>query len=200
VFPEVVQMGSQWGRDKVYLKAKSEGFRSRAAYKLVEIQKRFEVIRRSDNVVDLGAAPGSWLQVVRSLTSGRVLGIDLEPVPAIDGVETIGGDLADPRIGSQVKEMLGVVNVVVSDAAPKLSGQKSYDQARAIALGEEALRFACAVLKPGGNFVVKSFQGTDFPGLLAETKQHFLSVRTCVTHASRRGSTELYIVAKNFVG
>lgn len=193
-------MGSQWGRDKVHLKAKSEGYRSRAAYKLLEIQRRFEVIRRSDNVVDLGAAPGSWLQVARALTDGRVLGVDLSPIPPIDGVETIEGDLGDPVVRAQVKTMLGVVNVVVSDAAPKLSGHRTYDQARVIALGEEAIGFACTVLKPGGNFIVKSFQGSDFPELLAETKRHFHAVKTCVTRVTRRGSTELYIVAKYFTG
>ncbi|MCX6685392.1 MAG: RlmE family RNA methyltransferase [Methanoregula sp.] len=192
-------MGSQWGHDKVYLKAKSEGYRSRAAYKLVEIQKRFDVIHRSDNVIDLGAAPGSWLQVVRTLTDGRVLGIDLSPIPPIEGVETIEGDLTDPHVYVQARALLGMVNVIISDASPKLSGQRSYDQARAIALGEEALGFACNVLKHGGNFVVKSFQGTDFPELLTETKRHFHSVKTCVTQATRRGSTELYIIAKNFV-
>jgi 23S rRNA (uridine2552-2'-O)-methyltransferase len=192
-------MGSQWGHDKVYLKAKSEGYRSRAAYKLVEIQKRFDVIHRSDNVIDLGAAPGSWLQVVRTLTDGRVLGIDLSPIPPIEGVETIEGDLTDPHVYVQARALLGMVNVIISDASPKLSGQRSYDQARAIALGEEALGFACNVLKHGGNFVVKSFQGTDFPELLTETQGHFHSVKTCVTQATRRGSTELYIIAKNFV-
>jgi 23S rRNA (uridine2552-2'-O)-methyltransferase len=192
-------MGSHWGDDKVYQKAKSEGYRSRAAYKLLEIQRRFAVIRRSDNVVDLGAAPGSWLQVARALTDGRVVGIDLSPIPPIVGVETIEGDLADTAIQAQVKTELGVVNVIVCDAAPRLSGHKSYDQARAMALGEEALRFACNTLKPGGNFVVKSFQGADFSTRKSETKRHFHSVKTCITQATRKGSTELYIIGKNFI-
>lgn len=193
-------MGSQWGQDKVYLKAKHEGYRSRAAYKLVEIQREFAIIRRSDNVIDLGAAPGSWLQVERTLTDGRVLGIDLSPIPPLEGVETLEGDLTDPGIQEQAKSLLGTVNVVVSDASPRLSGHRSYDQARAIALGGESLHFACAVLKHGGNFVVKSFQGSDFPDLLAETKENFHSARTFVTQATRKGSTELYIIAKNFTG
>lgn len=193
-------MGSQWGHDKVYQRAKSEGYRSRAAYKLQEIQRRFNVIRASDNVVDLGAAPGSWLQVVRTLTQGRVLGIDLTPIPPIEGVETIEGDITDTGIQQRVTAMLGIVNVIVCDASPKLSGHKSYDQARAIALGEEALLFACNTLKPGGNFVVKSFQGTDFLKFYSDTKRHFHSVKTCITQATRKGSTELYIVAKNFTG
>ena len=193
-------MGSQWGRDKVYLRARQEGFRSRAAYKLIEIQRRFDVIRRSDNVIDLGAAPGSWLQVERTLTEGRVVGIDLNPIADLDGVETIVGDLNDPEVLDEVRSMLDIINVVVCDAAPKLSGHKSYDQARIIELNEQALLFACRVLKQGGNFAVKSFQGTDFPAFYEETKQHFHSVRTMNTKSSRKGSTELYVIAKNFYG
>lgn len=193
-------MGSQWGRDKVYLRARQEGFRSRAAYKLIEIQRRFNVIRRTDNVIDLGAAPGSWLQVVRGLTDGKVLGIDLSPIPPMDDIETIAGDLTDPGVQAKARDLLGVISVVVSDASPKLSGHKSYDQARAIALGAESLHFACSVLKPGGNFIVKSFQGTDFSDLFEEVRQHFHAVRTCNVQATRKGSTEIYIVAKNFMG
>ena len=91
-------MGSQWSRDKVYLRAKHEGFRSRASFKLIEIQEKFAVIRRDDNIIDLGAAPGSWLQVLRTLTGGRVLGIDLNPIAELEGVETLEGDLTDPVI------------------------------------------------------------------------------------------------------
>ena len=191
-------MGSQWSRDKVYLRAKHEGFRSRASFKLIEIQEKFAIIRRDDNIIDLGAAPGSWLQVLRTLTDARVLGIDLNPIAAIDGIETIEGDLTDPAIQQRAQQMLGTVSIVVCDAAPKLSGHKSYDQARAIALGEEALTFACNVLKPGGNFVIKSFQGVDFPELLGMIKEYFHAVKTYSTKATRKGSTEIYIIAKNF--
>lgn len=193
-------MGSQWGRDKVHLRAKHEGYRSRAAYKLLEIQRRFNVIRRSDNIIDLGAAPGSWLQVIRGLTDGKVLGIDLSPIPPMENVEIITGDLTDPAVKVQAQNLLETVNIVVSDASPKLSGHRSYDQARAITLGTESLRFACTVLKPGGNFIVKSFQGTDFLDLLQEVRRHFHSVRACNVQATRKGSTEIYIVAKNFRG
>ena len=193
-------MGSQWGFDKTYLRAKHEGYRSRAAYKIMEIQKKFEIIRRDDNVVDLGAAPGSWLQVVRTFTDGRVVGIDLNPIAQLDGVETLVGDLYDPEIRDEVVAMLGVVNVIVCDAAPKLSGHKAYDQARIIELNEMALKFACHVLKQGGNFAIKSFQGTDFPEFYADVKTHFHSVKTMNTKSSRKGSTELYVIAKNFYG
>jgi len=129
-----------------------------------------------------------------------VVGVDLNPIANLEGTETIEGDLNDPAVVEMVRTMLGTVNVVVCDAAPKLSGHKSYDQARIIELDEQALAFSCKVLKQGGNFAIKSFQGTDFPELYAETKKHFYSVKTCNTQTSRKGSTELYIVAKNFVG
>lgn len=193
-------MGSQWGQDKTYLRAKHEGFRSRAAYKLMEIQKKFAIIRPDDNIVDLGAAPGSWLQIERTLTDARIIGIDLNPIAELDGIETIEGDINDPEVVELVKSMLSEVSVVLCDAAPKLSGHRSYDQARIIELNEQALAFACKVLKPGGNFAVKSFQGTDFPEFYAECKTKFYSVKTCMTQSTRKGSTELYIVAKNFIG
>ncbi|HSA38838.1 MAG TPA: RlmE family RNA methyltransferase [Methanoregula sp.] len=193
-------MGSQWGYDKTYMRAKHEGYRSRAAYKLQEIQKKFTIIRPTDNIVDLGAAPGSWLQVERNLTAARVLGIDLNPIAELAGVETIEGDIKDPEVIALVREKLPVVNVVLCDAAPKLSGHKSYDQARIIELNEQALAFAINVLKPGGNFAIKSFQGTDFPDFYADCRKYFYSVRTCITRSTRKGSTELYIIAKNFIG
>jgi 23S rRNA (uridine2552-2'-O)-methyltransferase len=182
------------------MRAKHEGYRSRAAYKLLEIQNKFAIIRPDDNIVDLGAAPGSWLQVERTLTDARVIGIDLNPIANLDGVETIVGDINDPDILAEVKSRLEVVSVVVCDAAPKLSGHKAYDQARIIELNEQALMFACRVLKQGGNFAIKSFQGSDFPELYAMTKEHFYSVKTMNTRSTRKGSTELYIVAKNFNG
>ncbi|TFG90063.1 MAG: RlmE family RNA methyltransferase [Candidatus Atribacteria bacterium] len=193
-------MGSQWGHDRTHIRAKREGYRSRAAYKLLEIQHKYAIIRPDDNIVDLGAAPGSWLQVERTLTHAKVVGIDLNPIAALDGVVTIEGDLNDPEVQEKVRSLLGVVNVVVCDAAPRLSGHKSYDQARIIELNEQALKCACNVLKQGGNFVVKSFQGTDFPELYAMTKERFYSVKTCITRSTRKVSTELYIIAKNFVG
>ncbi len=193
-------MGSQWGRDRTYLRAVREGYRSRAAYKLREIQERHRLIRDDDNILDLGAAPGSWLQVARSLTRGVVVGVDLSPIAPLDGVTTISSDLTDPALLNEVKKLMDIVNVVISDAAPKLSGHRSYDQARAIGLGEHVLAVACDVLKPGGNLLMKSFQGEDFQSLLNDVRQYFLSVKTYRCKASRRGSSEVYIIAKNFVG
>jgi len=192
-------MGSQWGKDGAYTRAMKEGYRSRAAYKLIEIQDRYHLIRETDNVVDLGAAPGSWLQVVRGITRGRVLGIDLSPIAPVEGVRTLTADITDRSLPVEVGSLLGTVNVVISDAAPKLSGHKSYDQARSMALGEDALAFAREVLKPGGNFLVKAFQGEDFNRFLAKVRDHFLSVRTYRSRTTRKGSSEIYIIAKNFV-
>jgi 23S rRNA (uridine2552-2'-O)-methyltransferase len=193
-------MGSQWTKDSVYAKAMRSGYRSRAAYKLLEIQARNGIVRPDDNVVDLGAAPGSWLQVLRDLTNGTVVGVDLNSIVPIEGVTTIVGDFTDPDIQRRIQEEIGVVNVVVSDASPKLSGNKSYDQARAVGLGEDALAFACSILKPGGNLVIKSFQGELFADLMNEARKHFRSVRGYRTKASRKGSSETYVIAKNFMG
>jgi len=124
-------MGSQWSRDSVYVRAIREGYRSRAAFKLKEIVERFHFIRDSDNVLDLGAAPGSWLQVTRSITRGKVLGIDLAPIAPLEGVTTLVGDLTDPSMREEALSILGTVNIVLSDASPRLSGNRSYDQARA---------------------------------------------------------------------
>ncbi len=193
-------MGSQWGRDRVYARAVRAGYRSRAAYKLLEIQQRNAIIRPDDNVVDIGAAPGSWLQVLRELTGGKVIGVDLNPIAPIEGVTTIVGDFTDPEVQERILAELDLVNVVVSDASPKLSGHRSYDQARAVALGEEALLFACRALKPGGNLVIKSFQGELFVDLMTKVRRHFRSVKGYRAKASRKGSAEMYIIAKNFIG
>ena len=193
-------MGSQWSKDRNYVRAMREGYRSRAAYKLLEIQERHHIMRDTDNVVDLGAAPGSWLQVARQFSKGMVVGIDLNPILPIEGVTTLVGDFSKDDTREKVERLLAQVNVVLSDASPKLSGHRSYDQARAIGLGEDALAFACRVLKPGGNFVLKSFQGQDFHILLREVRKYFFSVKTFRCQASRKGSSEIYIIAKNFTG
>lgn len=193
-------MGSQWTKDNIYRKSVRDGYRARSAYKLIDINQRFNIIRKTDNVVDLGAAPGSWLQVLKTMTDGQLLGVDLNPIVPMEGVITLTGDFTIPEIQEKVRELMPLVNVVVCDAAPHLSGAKAYDQARVMALNEEALRFAEKLLKQGGNFVMKSFQGTDFNELLELVKERFYSVRVIRSTATRRGSTECYIVAKNFIG
>ena len=193
-------MGSQWTKDNIYRKSVRDGYRARSAYKLIDINQRFNIIRKTDNVVDLGAAPGSWLQVLKSMTDGQLLGVDLNPIVPMEGVITLTGDFTTPEIQEKVRELMPLVNVVVCDAAPHLSGAKAYDQARVMAINEEALRFAEKLLKQGGNFVMKSFQGTDFNELLELVKERFYSVRVIRSTATRRGSTACYIEAKNFIG
>ncbi|HWQ63179.1 MAG TPA: RlmE family RNA methyltransferase [Methanospirillum sp.] len=192
-------MGSQWGRDKVYQKAMKQGYRSRASFKLKEILERNAVLRPQDNVVDLGAAPGSWLQILKENTSGQIVGIDLNPIQPLEGVITLVGDFSKPTIVARVLDLLPVVNLVVCDASPKLSGHKSYDQARAIDLNKMALDFAIQVLCPGGNLVMKTFQGEDFPWIYRKVKDEFFRVTTHKTHSSRKGSAEVYIIARNFI-
>ncbi len=193
-------MGSLWTRDATYRKSLKEGFRARSAYKLIDINDRFNVIRKTDNVVDLGCAPGSWLQVLKTLTEGQLCGVDLNPIAPLEGVISFIGDFTSPEIQEKVRAAMPVVNVVVCDAAPHLSGAKSYDQARIMALNEDALMFAASLLKQGGNLVMKSFQGADCNELLELVKERFYSVRVIRSKATRRGSTECYIVAKNFIG
>lgn len=193
-------MGSQWGKDRYYKQSKAEGYRSRAAYKLLDIQKKFNIIRDDDNVVDLGAAPGSWMQVLHGLTSGRIVGVDLNPVAPFEDTIMITGDFTTEKIQERIISSINEVNVIVCDASPKLSGSKSYDQARAIGLNEEAFEFALRVLKPGGNFAVKSFQGEMFSELLNRIRGSFYYVKVYRTKASRSGSAETYIIAKNFRG
>jgi 23S rRNA (uridine2552-2'-O)-methyltransferase len=193
-------MTSRWAEDQLHRHAKKEGYRSRAAYKLKEIQKRHHIIRKSDNVVDLGAAPGSWLQVVRSLTEGRVVGVDLNPILPLEGVETIIGDFSLPEIQDKMVEELGPVSVVLCDAAPRLSGNRSFDQAMATALGRDAISCASRLLKQGGNFVIKGFQGDMFEDFLTEVKTHFMIVHLFRPQSTRRGSTEIYLIGKNFKG
>ncbi len=193
-------MGSQWGKDKAYLKAKQSGYRSRAAMKLKEILSKNPIIRSSDNILDLGAAPGSWLQVLREMSNGTIIGVDLNPIVPIDGVRTITGDFSDPAVIAEIRELMPQVNVIVCDASPKLSGQRSFDQARAIELNDTALSVARQLLKPGGNMIMKSFQGEDFSWIYQKVKESFYSVRTYKAQTTRKGSTEMYIIAKNFVG
>ena len=193
-------MGSQWGRDGYYRKARKEGYRSRAAYKLLDVQKRFQVIRDDDNVIDLGCAPGSWLQVLHELTDGQVIGIDLNPVPSVEGVVILTGDFTTEYMHEKVRSLMSEANVIVCDASPNLSGNKSFDQARSAGLSEEACDFAVEFLKPGGNFVIKAFHGDMFHLILEKMRLNFFGVKVYRSKAARKGSTEVYIVGKKFKG
>ncbi|VVB69134.1 Ribosomal RNA large subunit methyltransferase E [uncultured archaeon] len=187
-------------RDHYWRKAKEEGYRARSAYKLLQINEKFHIIKKGDSVVDLGAAPGGWLQVARKLCSGKVVGVDLEEIDPIPGAVTIRADITREETLDLVKEALGeAADVVICDAAPNLSGAWDRDHAVSIDLARSALHAAKQLLKPRGNFVVKVFQGDMFPDFLAEVKREFAIVQAHSPAASRKESAETYIVAKKLL-
>ena len=150
-------------RDYYYRLAKEEGFRARSAYKLLQINEKFHVIKRDDSVVDLGAAPGGWLQVAEKLSGGKIVGVDLEGISFIPGVTTFRADITAESTVDLVKEALGgEADVVICDAAPNLSGAWDRDHAVSVDLARSALKMAKKLLKPRGTFVVKVFQGDRF--------------------------------------
>ena len=181
-------------------RAKAHGYRSRAAYKLIEIAKRDKLARPGDVVVDLGAAPGSWSQalVERVGRAGRVIAVDLLEIIPILGVTTICGDFREEAVLKRIEETLGgmKLDLVVSDMAPNLSGVRATDQARSIHLCELALEFARVHLKPKGAFLVKVFQGAGYPEFLAAMRGAFIDVSSRKPGASRGGSSEMYLLGK----
>ncbi|MDI6889145.1 MAG: RlmE family RNA methyltransferase [Methanocellales archaeon] len=189
-------------KDHFYRKAKEEGYRSRASYKLLQINQKHSVIKKGDTVVDLGAAPGGWLQVAKEISGGFVLGVDIQNIAPLSGVETLRGDITDPSTIESIKGMIektGGADVVICDASPNLSGNWSLDHARSIDLCRSALDVATKILKPGGNFVVKVFQGDMFSNFLAAVKKHFSFVKVYGPQASRKESAEIYIIGKGLL-
>jgi 23S rRNA (uridine2552-2'-O)-methyltransferase len=192
--------------DPYVARAKREGYRSRAAYKLLEIDDRFRLLRRGAIVVDLGAAPGGWSQVAAARVGsaagdGRVVGIDLQEMSAIAGVELLRLDFLDADAPERLKQALGQpVNVVLSDMAANATGHKRTDHLRTMALTEAAAEFAREVLAPGGAFLAKVLQGGTEQALLAQLKRDFAAVRHVKPAASRADSAELYLVATGFRG
>lgn len=189
-------------KDHFYRKAKEEGYRSRASYKLLQINQKHNVIKKGDTVVDLGAAPGGWLQVAKEISGGFVLGVDIQNIAPLDGVETLRGDITHSStlesISGMIEKTRGA-DVVICDASPNLSGNWNLDHARSIDLCRSALDVATKILKPGGNFVVKVFQGDMFSDFLAEVKKHFSFVKVYSPQASRKESAEIYIIGKGFL-
>jgi 23S rRNA (uridine2552-2'-O)-methyltransferase len=180
--------------------ATRQGYRSRAAFKLLELAERDRLFRPGMSVVDLGAAPGSWTQVLREKlgSRARIVALDVLDMAPLPGVVRIQGDFRDEPVVAALEAALEGRNVdlVVSDLAPNLSGIESADQARAVHLGELALEFACRWLEPGGDLVVKAFQGAGFPEFHRELQRHFSKVYVRKPKASRDRSREVYLVAK----
>ncbi|MDR0717885.1 MAG: RlmE family RNA methyltransferase [Azoarcus sp.] len=184
--------------DPFVRRANAEGYRARAAYKLMEIDDRDHLLRPGAVVVDLGAAPGSWCQVAvqRCGSGGRVFALDLLPVEPIAGVDFLQGDFSDDGALAEFARRLDGrrADVVLSDMAPNLSGVAAADQARSIMLCELALDFAVDHLRPGGRFLVKVFQGEGFMAFRREMERHFPSVQTRKPKASRDRSAEVYLL------
>lgn len=190
-------------RDDPYVQqAQREGYRSRACYKLLEIQERDRVIRPGMTVLDLGSAPGGWSQVAAQLVghSGRVIASDILPMDTLAGVEFIEGDFTSEAVFGQILDAIGdtPVDLVISDMAPNLSGLSAVDQPRSIYLVELALDMARQVLAPGGVFVSKIFQGEGFDELFRDARSSFGKVLTRKPRASRPRSREVYLVATDF--
>lgn len=185
--------------DPYVLRANAEGYRARAAYKLMEIDDRDHLFRRGSVVVDLGAAPGSWSQVAvqRCGPAGKVFALDLLSIETLHGVDFLHGDFSDDAVLVELEKRLAGthVDVVLSDMAPNLSGVATVDQARSIMLGELALDFAVKHLGPGGHFVVKVFQGEGFMEFRKTIERHFGSVQVRKPKASRDRSAEVYLLA-----
>ena len=193
---------SEKKKEHFYKEAKRVGYRARSAFKLLQIQKRFNVLKPGNIVIDLGAAPGGWSQVAKEIVgnSGKVVGIDLSLIKPIHGITFLKGDMTKE---TSIKELIEVIgekkaDVVLSDMSPDISGNYSIDHARSIFLSKQALETAKLVLKPGGNFVCKVFSGEELDEFIKNVKALFKSVKRFSPVASRKSSSEEYIVSKQF--
>lgn len=188
--------------DPYVRRAKAENYRSRAAYKLLELDEKFGLLKGVKSVVDLGIAPGGWSQVVRRRSSQtKVVGIDLLPTDPIDGVIILQMDFMDETAPDRLKEELGgAADLVLSDMAANTVGHQQTDHLRTMALVEAGLLFATEILRPGGAYVAKVLAGGADNQLVAEMKRHFTTVKHAKPPASRKDSSEWYVIAQGFKG
>ena len=199
-------MAKQWrGRkqEHYYRMAKRVGYRARSSFKLKQLNKRYKLFQRGDVVVDLGAAPGGWLQVAREEVDdeGFVLGVDLQKIVKLpyENVKTLVADITDPSTSELIRRNLPrVADVVLSDASPKISGVWSVDHARSIELANAALTIAGEVLGRGGKLLIKVFQGEFFQDFVQNVREEFDYLKISKPPASRKGSAEAYVIAKGF--
>jgi len=189
-------------REHFYKEAKRLGYRARSAFKLLQIQQKFHVIKKNDIVLDLGAAPGSWSQIAKEITGkhGIVIGVDLSTIKPIIGITFLQGDMTQDETIEKIREKLKEkkVDVVISDMSPDISGNYSVDHARSIYLGEQALKTVDMLLKNGGNFVCKVFSGENLNNFIQKVKDRFKIVKQFVPKASRKSSSEVYVIGKYF--
>ena len=189
-------------REHFYKEAKKKGFRARSAFKLLQIQKKFNIFKKGDFVVDLGAAPGSWSQVAKDLVGphGKVIGIDLLHIDPLDGVVFLKGDMTKDETFQKILNIAGErkADVILSDMSPNISGSYSIDQARSVFLCEKALDTTKILLRSGGFFVCKIFEGEDLKDFLTKVESIFKVVKQFTPAASRKSSSEVYIIGKYF--
>ncbi|MFO8109014.1 MAG: RlmE family RNA methyltransferase [Thermoplasmata archaeon] len=187
-------------KDGFYRRAKREGYRSRAVYKLKQIDDKFSIFKPDFTVLDLGAAPGGWSQyAVEVVGDGNVMAVDIVGMRDIEGVEQYRADVTKEREVRRIILIAGEVDVIISDMAPNISGNYSLDQARSVYLARSALQVCHWALKENGSFVVKVFQGEDFEDLLKDVKKHFKFVKCHSPKASRNTSSEMYIIGKGYL-
>lgn len=190
--------------DEYVKRARQEGYRSRAVYKLLEIHEKDQLLRPGMTVVDLGAAPGGWSQLAARLVGrqGAVIALDILPIEPLPGVECIAGDFREAAVLEQLVGMLNnrPVDLVISDMAPNTSGVKAVDQPRGMYLTELALDFARRCLRPGGDLLLKVFQGEGFDVFLRELRTAFVTVAPRKPKASRARSAEQYVLSRNYRG
>ena len=199
-------MSKQWQKmrkhDQYYKQAKTYGYRSRAAYKLKQINKKFRILQHGDYVLDLGAAPGGWTQVALEIVGsrGKVIGIDLEPITKINNATFLIGDITNDGIVESIARQIEdkKFDVIISDAAPNISGNYSIDQAKSVYLAESALNLAVQLLKPNGNLVIKVFEGEDFQQFFLKIKKVFRISKKFSPKASRARSSEIYVIGLDY--
>jgi 23S rRNA (uridine2552-2'-O)-methyltransferase len=188
-------------RDPWRREARSKGYRARSAYKLKQIQDKFGIIRKGDSVLDVGCHPGGWTQVAVEEVgvNGFVLGVDLLSTSPIEGASVIIGDISENSTLEEISKLLGDrnLNTVISDISPKLTGRYDTDQAISLELSTLVMDTAMLILTPGGNFVTKIFQGTGIEGLMKAAKQRFSNVQRYAPTASRKSSSETYLICQN---
>ena len=188
--------GRRGRSDAFQRRARREGYRARSVYKLIDIQKRSKIFRKDDTVLDLGAAPGGWSQVALEYIDedGKLVGVDLQHILPLKGAQFLQGDIREPETRKELEKLVPKADVVLSDMSPNLSGNYSVDQARSVELASFALEIASE--RKANSFVVKVFEGSDFQDFRKSVIDEFGSVRTLSPEASRKQSSEVYLIAK----
>jgi len=189
--------GKKGQQDYYYYEAKRKGYRSRAAFKLLQINRKFKVIKKNFSVLDLGASPGGWSQVAVKL-GADVVAVDLNPMEKMDGVHFIRGDITNDETLEEIKSVKDCYDAVICDASPKISGNWDIDHILSVELARSAFKIAKKVLRPGGNFVVKIFQGKEIQKVFSEFKPYFRFQKFHSPQASRKRSSEVYFIGKGF--